>query len=88
MSTRPGNAQTQSGRWNELTPWNLYHSIQSTTQTGQASLQRRYKAQVVDADSPSYFHTVCDYLHLNPVRAKVLTADQALREYLWSSCPE
>lgn len=32
--------------------------------------------------------TVCDYVHLNPVRAKLLTPEQALTEYRWSSWPE
>jgi hypothetical protein len=48
----------------------------------------RYKAVVVDAASPGYFRTVCEYVHLNPVRAKLLTAEQALRDYVWSSYPE
>jgi hypothetical protein len=48
----------------------------------------RYKALVVDAASPGYFRMVCEYVHLNPVRAKLLTPEQALREYVWSSFPE
>ncbi len=48
----------------------------------------RYKAVVVDAASPGYFRTVCEYVHLNPVRAKLLAPEQALREYAWSSFPE
>src|SRR5439155_13510743 len=28
---------------------------------------------------------VCDYVHLNPVRARLLTAEQSLRNYFWSS---
>lgn len=48
----------------------------------------RYKALLVDAESPDYFRTVCDYVHLNPVRAKRLTEAQPLREYLWSSYVE
>jgi putative transposase len=31
---------------------------------------------------------VCDYVHLNPVRAKLLKPDQALKEYRWSSWAE
>jgi putative transposase len=48
----------------------------------------RYKALVVDSSGSGYLKTVCDYVHLNPVRAKLLRADQALREYRWSSWPE
>ena len=31
---------------------------------------------------------MCDYVHLNPVRAKLLRADQRLRDFVWSSWPE
>src|SRR6266511_2175352 len=48
----------------------------------------RYKALVVDGTSPGYFRTVCEYVHLNPVRAKLLSAEQRLRDYAWSSFPE
>jgi len=29
----------------------------------------RYKALLVDAASPGYFRTVCEYVHLNPGKA-------------------
>ena len=45
----------------------------------------RYKALVVDGSSNGYLRTVCDYVHLNPVRAKLLADDQRLLEYPWSS---
>jgi REP element-mobilizing transposase RayT len=48
----------------------------------------RYKSLVVDGSSPGYFKTVCDYVHLNPARAKLLRPDQALRDFRWSSWPE
>lgn len=48
----------------------------------------RYKSLVVDGSGSGYFKTVCDYVHLNPARAKLLGADQALRQYRWSSWPE
>jgi len=48
----------------------------------------RYKALLVDAASPGYFRTVCEYVHLNPVRAKLLTPEQPLRDYVWSSYAE
>ena len=47
----------------------------------------RYKGLIVDGSGDGYFKTVCDYVHLNPVRAKLLPSDQPLREYLWSSWP-
>ena len=48
----------------------------------------RYKALVVDGSGTGYLKTVCDYVHLNPVRAKLLSAEQPLRAYTWSSWPE
>ena len=31
---------------------------------------------------------MCDYVHLNPVRAKLLPPEKKLRDYAWSSWPE
>jgi len=46
----------------------------------------RYKALVVDGEG-DYLRTVCEYVHLNPVRAKLVAAKTALRNYRWSSFP-
>jgi putative transposase len=32
--------------------------------------------------------TLCDYVHLNPARAKLLRPEQKLRDFAWSSWPE
>jgi putative transposase len=48
----------------------------------------RYKALVVDALTPGYLRTVCEYVHLHPVRARLLGPTQRLRDYVWSSYPE
>src|SRR5437762_1787313 len=48
----------------------------------------RYKALVVDGSGTGYLRTVCDYVHLNPVRAKLLRKEQKLRAYRWSSYGE
>jgi len=45
----------------------------------------RYKALVVDANTTGYLKTVCDFVHLNPVRAKLLAAQERLLGYPWSS---
>ena len=45
----------------------------------------RYKALIVDGSSHGYLRSVCDYAHLNPVRAKLLRSEQRLLEYPWSS---
>ncbi len=48
----------------------------------------RYKALIVEGGGDGYLKTVCDYVHLNPERAKLLKPEQALRAYRWSSWPE
>jgi len=47
----------------------------------------RYKSLIVDGAENFYFRTVCDYVHLNPARARMLESEQALAEYPWSSFP-
>src|SRR5439155_14992333 len=44
----------------------------------------RYKSLIVDGSGNGYLRTVCDYVHLNPARAKLLTPEQSLRAYPWS----
>ncbi|HTY88408.1 MAG TPA: transposase [Candidatus Acidoferrum sp.] len=48
----------------------------------------RYKALIVDGSGTGYLRTVCDNVHLNPVRAGLLSGQQALRAYPWSSYGE
>ena len=47
----------------------------------------RYKSLIVDGESPGYLPTVCDYVHLNPARARLLRPRQPLSDYPWSSWP-
>jgi REP element-mobilizing transposase RayT len=47
----------------------------------------RYKALVVDGAHPGYLRKVCEYVHLNPVRANLLRPEEPLRTYRWSSYP-
>ena len=48
----------------------------------------RYKALVVEGSGNGYLRTVCDYVHLNPVRANLLRASEGLETYPWSSFNE
>ena len=48
----------------------------------------RFKALNVDAASSGYLKTVCDYVHLNPLRAKLIEAGKSVKIYAWSSYPE
>jgi hypothetical protein len=45
----------------------------------------RYKSLIVDGSGSGYLRTACDYVHLNPVRAKLLDSDEPLESYAWSS---
>ncbi len=47
----------------------------------------RYKSLLVEPDQPDYLRTVCEYVHLNPVRAQLLTSADLLQSYPWSSYP-
>ena len=47
----------------------------------------RYRALVVDGSGNGYLKTVCDYVHLNPVRAGQLEPGQPLEAFRWSSYP-
>lgn len=45
----------------------------------------RYKALLVDGSGTGYLRAAGDYVHLNPVRAKLLQPDERLLAYPWSS---
>ncbi|MFN8005451.1 MAG: transposase [Terriglobia bacterium] len=48
----------------------------------------RSKSLLVDGSGSGYLKSVCDYVHLNPVRAKLLEAKQRWGAFRWSSYPE
>jgi REP element-mobilizing transposase RayT len=48
----------------------------------------RYKSLLVDGSDDFYLRVVCDYVHLNPVRAGMLGEGKPLEDYAWSSFPE
>ncbi len=45
----------------------------------------RYKSLLVDGSDGGYLKTVCDYVHLNPARARLVKPGQPLRAFVWSS---
>jgi len=45
----------------------------------------RYKALMVEGGGGGYLRAVCDYVHLNPVRAKLLAPTAPLENFPWSS---
>ena len=49
--------------------------------------QGRYKAVIVDPEAHGYFATLGDYIHLNPVRARLVGLEGRLVDYRWSSYP-
>jgi len=48
-------------------------------------LSGRYKCQLVEGSGNGYLKTACDYVHLNPVRARMLKPEERLLAYPWSS---
>lgn len=47
--------------------------------------QGRYKAQLIDGERSGYLRAACDYVHLNPVRAGLVSEDKPLESWPWSS---
>ncbi len=47
----------------------------------------RYKAQLIDGRKPGYLRCACDYVHLNPVRAGMVSRKKKLESYRWSGYP-
>lgn len=47
----------------------------------------RYKAQLIDGRKPGYLRCACDYVHLNPVRAGIISRSKKLDSFVWSSYP-
>src|SRR5579862_4560068 len=45
----------------------------------------RYKSLFVDGSGNGYLKSVCDYVHLNPARAKLIRPEQSPAAYRWSS---
>jgi len=48
----------------------------------------RYKSLNVEGSGNGYLRSVCDYVHLNPARARLVGPAQKLSDYPWSSWPE
>lgn len=47
--------------------------------------QGRYKAVVVNPEEEGYFVILSDYIHLNPVRARMISLQERLFDFPWSS---
>ena len=45
----------------------------------------RYKSLIVDGSGNGYLKSVCDYVHLNPTRARLIRPEQSPAAYPWSS---
>jgi len=45
----------------------------------------RYKTLYVEGSGGGYLQTVCDYVHLNSARARLLKGGAALEDFSWSS---
>jgi REP element-mobilizing transposase RayT len=47
----------------------------------------RYKSLIVEGSGSGYLKSVCDYVHLNPARAKLVKVAQPMKRFAWSSRP-
>ena len=45
----------------------------------------RYKSLIIDESDSSYLRRACDYVHLNPLRAHLISKGETLENYHWSS---
>jgi REP element-mobilizing transposase RayT len=50
-------------------------------------LSGRHKAQLMEGGDGAYLRAACDYVHLNPIRARLLEPEDRLLAYPWSSFP-
>jgi putative transposase len=60
-------------------PFNRRHNVSGPVFSG------RYKALPLDGRRDAFLRLACDYVHLEPVRAKVVKPNQQLSAYPWSS---
>lgn len=78
-------ANLSSGmRWLQAT-YTIRHNVRHSL-SGHL-FQGRYKAIIVDPQAETYFRTMADYIHLNPVRAGLIEPGKPLSDYPWSSFP-
>jgi REP element-mobilizing transposase RayT len=47
----------------------------------------RYKSLLIDESDDHYLRVASDYVHLNPARANLISAEERLEHYRWSSYP-
>jgi len=84
LAVRLGEPNLSEGmRWLQATWIRRYNRFRGLVGK---PFQDRYKALVV-APAGGGFKAVCDYIHLNPVRAKAVNAAEVLT-YPWSSLPK
>ena len=79
------NAQCQPGGRYALASERLHHPAQPSDKLFGHVFGGRYKALLVEGGGTGYLKTACDYVHLNPVRARLLQREERLPGYPWSS---
>jgi hypothetical protein len=68
-----------------LVPKHPYHPLQQPASAVRTRLCRALQVTNVDGSGTGYLKTACDYVHLNPVGARMLKDDERLLAYPWSS---
>jgi hypothetical protein len=66
----------------------LHPALQRTPPRARQPFSGRYKSLLVDGLDDYYLRVVCDYVHLNPLRAGLLEENKPLETYPWISYPE
>ena len=72
LSSGGGDAGGKLGGGNALVLERLYDPVQPPTQADRTRVQRTLQVALVEGGGAGYLRTVCDYVHLNPVRARLL----------------
>ena len=88
FSSGDGDTRSQSCGGDALVLEHLHGAVQPAHKLVGHLFSGRYKSLIVNGSGSGYLRSVCDYVHLNPVRAKMVPAEQKLRDFAWISWPE
>lgn len=70
-----------------MAPGHLHQTIQHPPHNLRPPLRRALQSSDSQGSGDGYLRTVCDYVHLNPVRARIIPPETSLETFQWSSYP-
>ena len=82
-----GNPWSEPGFGHGLAPKRLQHPLNNRHRLVGHVLDGRYRAQLAEGSGNGCLRAACDYVHLNPVRAKLLAPEERLPAHPWSRLP-